>query len=228
MLLRRAQPRRHPPTLAASELFGHVEGAFSGARGRNVGYFGRADGGTLFLDEIGETPVDVQPTPLRALESGEVQQIGARGVRRVDVRLIAATDADLEGMARAGSFRAPLIYRLATHEIRIPPLRERHDDIGRLLRHFLADELTKAGRVDELRRPPTQDPWLPGPVVERLACYDWPGNVRQLRNVSRVGDRRETRVFGDVRSSHGTEVSDRSRRGRVGAGGAGTTRNHHR
>ena len=174
-----------PSTLAASELFGHVDGAFSGARGRNEGYFGRADGGTLFLDEIGETPLDVQPTLLRALETGEVQQIGARGVRRVDVRLVAATDADLEVMARTGGFRAPLIYRLATHEIRIPPLRERRDDIGRLLRHFLVAELTAVGRVDELRRPPPEDPWLPGPVVERLACYSWPGNVRQLRNVAR-------------------------------------------
>lgn len=174
-----------PPSIAAAELFGHVEGAFSGARQSNEGYFGRADGGTLFLDEVGETPDEVQPLLLRALETGEVQKLGARALRKVDVRLVAATDADLEARIEQGSFRAPLLYRLASHEVLLPPLRERRDDIGRLLRHFLLDELAKVGRVSLVRRAKTEHPWLPGKLVARLVDFPWPGNVRQLRNVAR-------------------------------------------
>ncbi len=174
-----------PGQLAASELFGHIEGAFSGAKGKREGYFARADRGVLFLDEVGETPSDVQPLLLRALESGEIQPVGASKVAHVDVRLVSATDADLETMVTAGAFRAPLLYRLANHEIRLPPLRQRKDDIGRLLRHFLLDELTRQGRAQVLQRPLTDPPWLPGPLVARLADHPWPGNVRQLRNVAR-------------------------------------------
>jgi len=173
------------PSLAASELFGHVRGAFSGAVGDKPGVFERADGGTLFLDEIGETPSDVQPMLLRALESGEIQRVGDTRTRRVDVRLVAATDADLHAMAAEGRFRAPLIYRLASHEIAIPPLRERRDDVGRLLRAFLMEELAPSGRAGLLMHQPGSEPWLPGTLVARLVLYGWPGNVRQLRNVAR-------------------------------------------
>jgi len=175
-----------PSSLAASELFGHVRGAFSGASHANAGFFGRADGGSLFMDEIGDTPPEVQASLLRVLETGEVQQVGADKVRTVDVRLIAATDANIEKEVEAGRFRAPLYYRLANQEIRIPPLRERRDDIGRLLVHFIQLELDALGRGDELLDVDTSGmSWLPAPVVARLARYAWPGNVRQLRNVAR-------------------------------------------
>ncbi len=175
-----------PPTLAASELFGHAKGAFSGAHQSNIGMFGRAHGGTLFMDEIGDTPLDVQAALLRVMETGEVQQVGADRVKQVDVRVIAATDADLEALISSGRFRAPLRYRLANLEVALPPLRARRDDIGRLLVHFLQHELTSAGRADELDdQTPEGTSWLPAGIGARLAKYMWPGNVRQLRNVAR-------------------------------------------
>ncbi|MCC6625152.1 MAG: sigma-54-dependent Fis family transcriptional regulator [Deltaproteobacteria bacterium] len=175
-----------PPTLAASELFGHAKGAFSGAHQANLGMFGRADGGTLFMDEIGDTPLDVQAALLRVLETGEVQQVGADRVKTVDVRLIAATDADLELAVQAGRFRAPLRYRLASQEVRLPKLAARRDDIGRLLVHLVAQELTAQGRAEELwDMTPDGASWIPGPLVARLARAPWPGNVRQLKNVAR-------------------------------------------
>ncbi|HYG61852.1 MAG TPA: sigma-54 factor interaction domain-containing protein, partial [Thermoanaerobaculia bacterium] len=119
-----------PATLAAAELFGASRGAFTGADQKRLGFFARAHGGILFLDEIGETPAEVQPLLLRALESGEIQPVGGSEPQRVDVRLIAATDADLESAVAAGRFRAPLLHRLAGYDIRIPPLRERRDDFG--------------------------------------------------------------------------------------------------
>src|SRR5262249_34932398 len=126
-----------PPSLATSELFGAVRGAYTGAVRDHLGYFQRAHGGTLFLDEIGETPPEVQVMLLRVLEPGEVQRVGSPQTQKVDVRLIAATDADLERALHEGRFRAPLLHRLSGYEIYIPPLRERRDDFGRLLFHFL-------------------------------------------------------------------------------------------
>ena len=175
-----------PGTLAAAELFGAVRGAYTGADQMREGYFRRAHGGTLFLDEIGETPPEVQPLLLRVLESGEVQPVGGGEARRVDVRLVAATDADLEGAAAAGRFRAPLLHRLGGYQIRLPPLRERREDFGRLLLHFLRQELAPLDELDRLDPPaPGVRPWLPAELVARLAAHDWPGNVRQLRNVVR-------------------------------------------
>ncbi len=175
-----------PATLAASELFGHTAGAYSGARGDHQGYFSRADGGTLFLDEIGDAPSDVQVLLLRALETGEVQQVGAERLRKVDVRFLAATDMDLDAAVADGRFRAPLLYRIANHELRLPPLRARREDVGRLLFHFLREELGALGRTDLMT---VQDPrgrhWLAADAVGRLVRYAWPGNVRQLRNVAR-------------------------------------------
>jgi len=182
-----------PPALAASELFGAARGAFTGADRRRVGYFERADSGTLFLDEIGEAPPEVQVLLLRALESGEIQPVGAEAAQRVDVRVVAATDANLETAAAQGRFRAPLLHRLRGYEIRLPPLRERRDDVGRLLVHFLRQELAAMGEERLLDDPgPRSEPWLPAGLVARLADHDWPGNVRELRNVARriaVGSR---------------------------------------
>lgn len=173
-----------PETLAASMLFGHRRGAFTSA-GHHTGYFEQADGGTLFLDEIGDTPKAVQPLLLRATQ-GEIQVLGESSPQKVDVRLIAATDLDLEGAAAAGGFRAQLQERLAGYEIIVPPLRARKDDIGRLFIRFLREELDGLGRSHLLDPTPEgQKPWLKASFMGKLARYHWPRNVRQLRNVAR-------------------------------------------
>jgi two-component system nitrogen regulation response regulator GlnG len=175
-----------PQSLASSELFGVVRGAYTGAVRDQVGYFQRAHGGTLFLDEIGETPFDVQVMLLRALETGEVQRVGSPSTQKVDVRLIAATDTNLETAIDEGRFRAPLLHRLTGYEMWVPPLRERRDDFGRLLLHFLRQELAAVGEEHRLTASPaTSALWIPASLVARLARLDWPGNVRQLRNVVR-------------------------------------------
>jgi two-component system nitrogen regulation response regulator GlnG len=172
------------PSVAASELFGHREGSFSGASRGHQGFFEQADGGTLFLDEIGETPEAIQPMLLRAVELGVVQPVGGVA-RKVDVRLIAATDADLERSAAEGGFRSALLHRLAGYPIRIPSLGERLDDIPRLFVHFLGQELERTGERYKLSAAPdTQEPWLPLSLMLLLCHYAWPGNVRELRNVS--------------------------------------------
>ena len=198
-----ASPRRGPfvaislgaiaPSLVASELFGAVRGAFTGSLQSQEGYFRRAHGGTLFLDEVGEAPVEVQASLLRALETGEVHPLGSQSPVRVDVRVLAATDADLEARVSAGEFKAPLLHRLAGFEIWIPPLRERREDVGRLLVTFLQGELESVGEAHRL----AGEGWLPPGLVARLAAYDWPGNVRQLRNVVRqlvIGSRGSPRI----------------------------------
>lgn len=175
-----------PPSLAGAELFGAERGAFTGSVRGHAGYFGAAEEGTLFLDEIGETPLDVQAALLRALDSGEIQPLGAARGRRVRVRVVAATDADLEAKVRAGAFRAPLLHRLASYELHVPPLRERRDDVGRLFSHFLRAELGLLGQARRLEGADAGGkPWLPPSLVAALARHDWPGNVRQLRNVVR-------------------------------------------
>jgi len=175
-----------PPGLAAAELFGAVKGAFTGAERTRPGYFGRAQGGTLFLDEIGEASPELQALLLRAFESGEVQPVGGEEPRRADVRLIAATDADLRAAVARERFRAPLFYRLSGYQLELPPLRERRDDIGRLFFHFLRGQLEEIGAQGRLA-PAAGDaaPWLPASLVARLAGQDWPGNVRQLRATAR-------------------------------------------
>lgn len=182
-----------PPALAAVELFGAERGAYTGAEHSRAGYFGMAQGGTLFLDEVGDTPPDIQGMLLRVLETDEVQRVGARQPVRASVRLITATDADLEARIAEGAFRAPLLHRLSGYEITLPPLRDRRDDLGRLLVHFLRQELELVGEAHRLDSPPPDaSPWLPASLVARLSRHDWPGNVRQLRNVVRhlvVGSR---------------------------------------
>ncbi|MEM9556846.1 MAG: sigma 54-interacting transcriptional regulator [Acidobacteriota bacterium] len=167
-----------PSSLAAAELFGTTKGAFTGANRAQPGFFVAADGGTLFLDEIGDTPPEIQPLLLRALESGEIQPVGGATTRRVDVRVLAATDADLDDAVATGRFRAPLLHRLAAWEIRLPSLAERRSDVGRLVVHFLRREQSELALEEALDTPPPN-------VMARLARAAWPGNVRQLRNVVR-------------------------------------------
>jgi DNA-binding NtrC family response regulator len=162
-----------PATLFESELFGHSRGAFTGATEARHGKFQQAHGGTLFLDEVGEVPPALQPKMLRALESGDVERVGGRGPEKVDVRVIAATNRDLEAEVAAGRFRQDLYYRLLVVPIRIPPLRDRRDDIPLLARHFLADAC---------RRNRVRAKELAHDALEALDLYRWPGNVRELRN----------------------------------------------
>ena len=162
-----------PETLFESELFGHVRGAFTGATESRRGKFQLADGGTLFLDEIGETPLSLQPKLLRALESGDVETVGGRGPERVDVRLIAATNRDLQAAVAAGTFRPDLYYRIAVVPVKLPPLRERASDIPSLAAHFL-EVACRKNRVRPKR--------LDADAISALGRYRWPGNIRELRN----------------------------------------------
>ena len=193
-----------PPSTAAAELFGHRKGAFTGATADRDGYFQRAHGGTLFLDEIGETPPEVQSMLLRVLETGEVQPVGSGATRRVDVRLMAATDADLARAVSIGAFKAPLLHRLSGFRIHVCALKDRREDIGRLLAHFLSIEMAAIGEAHRLDAGPDDPMWLPAELAGELARYHWPGNVRELRNVVRqlvIGCRRLAQV--DLRSLEG-------------------------
>jgi anaerobic nitric oxide reductase transcription regulator len=181
---RRAQPLIYvncaalPESLAESELFGHLRGAFTGAATERPGKFEVADGGTLFLDEIGELPLVVQPKLLRALQEGEIQRVGADRVSRVDVRLLAATNRDLEAEVKTGRFRADLFHRLDVYPLPVPPLRERRGDVP-LLAGYFCDVARRRLGLGPVR--------LTAEAAEALAGYPWPGNVRELDNViSRV------------------------------------------
>lgn len=174
-----------PSGLAAAELFGTERGAFPGAL-RTDGYFREANGGTLFLDEVGEAASDIQTLLLRVLESGEIYAVGSRRPTKVNVRLIAATDANLEVAAQDGTFKAPLLHRLSTYEIWLPPLRDRLEDLGRLIHHFAKEALKELGNKGPLGPPePTAAAWFPALLAARMCRCLWPGNVRQLRNIIR-------------------------------------------
>lgn len=162
-----------PENLVESILFGHEKGAFTGAVTKSPGKFVEADGGTLFLDEVGELPLDAQVKLLRALQEGEVDAVGSRRPTRVDVRIISATNRDLAGQVKAGTFREDLFYRLNVFPIDMPSLRERREDIPALVDHFIArfnasegTKVTGAGKD----------------TLQMLYAHDWPGNVRQLEN----------------------------------------------
>jgi transcriptional regulator with GAF, ATPase, and Fis domain len=159
------------PGLIESELFGHVRGAFTGASRDRAGAFEEADGGTVFLDEIGELPLDMQPKLLRALASREVRRLGESRVRKIDIRVIAATNRRLEREVNSGRFREDLYYRLSVVTIRVPPLRERKEDIPILVSAFLHH----LGAEDRAQL-------FSSEVTEAMMRYDWPGNVRELKN----------------------------------------------
>ncbi|GAB3767482.1 sigma-54 dependent transcriptional regulator [Ramlibacter monticola] len=162
-----------PANLMEDELFGHEKGAFTDARARKVGLIEAADGGTLFLDEIGELELSLQAKLLRVLENYKVRPIGSVHDRKINVRIVAATNRDLAAEARAGRFRSDLVYRLSVFQVRIPPLRERGDDVLMLAHEFLQRLGTRYGR------PPMK---LEGATAAALCTYPWPGNVRELRN----------------------------------------------
>ncbi|WP_279426337.1 sigma-54 interaction domain-containing protein [Anaeromyxobacter terrae] len=162
-----------PATLIESELFGHERGAFTGATQRREGRFALADGGTIFLDEIGELPLELQGKLLRVLQEGEFEPVGGSRTRKVDVRVIAATNRDVQQGVRRGEFREDLFYRLSVFPLRLPPLRERGDDVV-LIATAMAESLAR--RLGRAVAPP-------GPAdAAALRGYSWPGNVRELRN----------------------------------------------
>ena len=158
-------------SLAESQLFGHVKGAFTDAREESLGYFRSANGGTLFLDEIGELPLKLQPKLLRAVETHEVQAVGSSHTHKVEIRLVCATNRDLKAMVKEGTFRADLYYRLNAAAITLPPLRERRDGIPALVAHFAKLHGAAFGKnVSFISRE----------ALQTLCAFEWPGNVRQL------------------------------------------------
>lgn len=167
-----------PSSLVESELFGHVKGAFTGAHERATGRFELADGSTLFLDEVGELPLDTQVKLLLALQEREFQPVGSSRTMRVDVRIIAASNRDLEQAVLTGAFRADLFYRLNVLPVRIPPLRERQSDIPQLVMFFLGRFCRKLGKKITDVSDETMD---------LLVHYDWPGNIRELQNIIERG-----------------------------------------
>ena len=190
-----------PESLLESELFGHVRGAFTGATADKTGLFETADGGTLLLDEIGEMPASLQAKLLRVLQESEIRRVGDQHTKKVNARVIAATARDLAADAAAGRFREDLYYRLAVVTVRLPPLRERREDIAPLARHFIARLAHRFGRA--LNAGPDTLAWL--------AEQEWRGNVRELENsIERAA----------VLSPHATlSPSDFESRGRVAAPG---------
>ena len=160
------------PTLAESELFGHEKGAFTGAVSRSIGCFERAHTGTLFLDEVTEMPLSIQVQLLRVLETGTFHRVGGTEAVKVDVRIIAATNRDLEQTVKGGGMRSDLLYRLAVFPIKVPPLRERKSDIAYLANRFL-EELCAQEGVKKTFSPAS---------ITNLQQYNWPGNVRELKN----------------------------------------------
>jgi formate hydrogenlyase transcriptional activator len=163
-----------PGALFESELFGHERGAFTGAHAQRLGRLELADRGTMFLDEVGEMPLELQPKLLRALQERAYERVGSARTRGVDVRLVAATNRDLEQMMAERQFRSDLYYRLNVFPIRIPPLRERREDIPVLVRHFTQKYARRMGKRIET---------VPAEAVQKLMSWHWPGNVRELENL---------------------------------------------
>jgi formate hydrogenlyase transcriptional activator len=167
-----------PSTLLESELFGYEKGAFTGAVAQTIGRFQAAHRGTLFLDEIGDLPLELQPKLLRALQEKEFERLGGGHTLQVDVRVIAATNQDLERMVQEGKFRADLYYRLNVFPMTLPPLRERAEDIPLLAQHFVQKFAKQQGKEIET---------IPDEVMAALECYHWPGNIRELQNIIERG-----------------------------------------
>jgi formate hydrogenlyase transcriptional activator len=163
-----------PLDLLESELFGHEKGAFTGAIAQRIGRFEMADKGTLFLDEVGDIPQALQPKLLRVLQEQEFERLGSTHTRRVDVRLVAATNRDLTEMMKQGDFRTDLYYRLNVFPIRIPPLRQRREDIPLLVEYFTDKFARRMGKRIET---------VPKATMRKLVDWPWPGNVRELQNM---------------------------------------------
>jgi len=163
-----------PSGLLESELFGHERGAFTGAIAQKIGWLELADQGTLFLDEIGDLPLELQPKLLRVLQEREFERLGSTRTKRVDARLVAATNRDLEGMVAEKQFRADLYYRLNVFPIEMPPLRERSEDIPLLVRHFAQHYARQMNKTIET---------IPSDTMHALTRYSWPGNIRELQNL---------------------------------------------
>lgn len=185
-ILHNGSHRRHKKCIAVncgglpegtidSELFGHVKGAYTGSVSDRKGYFEEADGGTIFLDEVGDLPMSIQAKLLRVLEKGEIIRMGSNEVRHVDVRIVAATNVDLEKAIREGRFREDLYYRLSTIRIHVPSLRDRREDIYLLFRKFASDTASKYKMTQGIQL--TED------ARQKLLAYSWPGNVRQLLHI---------------------------------------------
>ena len=185
-IIHQLSSRKHGPFIAVncgaipegtidSELFGHEKGSFTGAHEARKGYFEVVNGGTIFLDEVGELPLGTQARLLRVLEMGEYIRVGSSKVQKTDVRVVAATNVDMFGAVKEGKFREDLYYRLNTVPLKIPPLRDRKEDIHLLFRKFVADF------SDKYRSPNIT---LADDAVQVLTNYNWPGNVRQLRNIA--------------------------------------------
>jgi formate hydrogenlyase transcriptional activator len=167
-----------PPSLIASELFGHEKGAFTGALQRRAGRFESADGGTIFLDEIGELSIETQIALLRVLQEREFERVGSNRPIAIDVRVLAATNRDLEAGVAAGTFRQDLFYRLNVFPLRVPALRERKDDIPLLMEYLVERYAKRAGkRISHIKKS----------TLDLFQAYDWPGNVRELQNVVERG-----------------------------------------
>ena len=163
-----------PAGIVESELFGHEKGAFTGASSKRIGRFALADGGTIFLDEVGDLPMDVQAKLLRVLQEGEFEPVGSDKTMKVDVRVIAATNHDLQEATRVGDFRTDLYYRLAVFPISVPPLRERKGDIPELVKLFVSRFGKSIGKHVTV---------IPHDVMVALQDHAWPGNIRELQNV---------------------------------------------
>lgn len=193
-----------PVHLIESDLFGHEKGAFTGALNRKVGKFELANGGTIFLDEIGELPKEMQVKLLRVLQEGEFERLGNPKMIKVDVRVIAATNRDLEQMVRANEFRRDLYYRLNVYPIHCPPLRERRSDVPLLVKHFLKKHGSKIGKTIE---------HVPSNVMNVLKSYQWPGNVRELENIIQralIISRRDSLEIGNLPLLIGQETNEQA------------------
>jgi len=163
-----------PSELIESELFGHIKGAFTGAIDDRIGKFELADGGTLFLDEIGELPLALQPKLLRVIQEGEIEPIGSSKLKKLNVRIVAATNKDLKKEAERKRFREDLFFRLNVFPISIPPLRDRIEDIPVLINHFVNKYTTKHNKVIK---------YITDATMQEMKSYLWPGNIRELENV---------------------------------------------
>jgi formate hydrogenlyase transcriptional activator len=163
-----------PSGLLESELFGHERGAFTGAITQKIGRVEVADQGSLFLDEIGDIPLELQPKLLRVLQEREFERLGSTRTKKIDVRIVAATHRDLEGMILKGEFRSDLYYRLNVFPISIPPLRERPEDIPLLVQHFVQEAARRLNKMIDS---------IPSDTMAALTDYQWPGNIRELENV---------------------------------------------